>query len=102
MMMMMIIVIVVIVIVIVIVVIVVIIEMIIIIITITITTKRRLVRGIPTGHAARSGELLTMPCMAFTPTPNTTASASKASSSPDDLLTLNLHEHKGCKPVSSA
>ena len=99
MMMMMMIVIVVIVIVIVIVLIIV---MIIIIITITITTKRRLVRGIPTGHAARSGELLTMPCMAFTPTPNTTASASKASSSPDDLLTLNLHEHKGCKPVSSA
>ena len=99
MMMMMMIVIVVIVIVIVIVLIIV---MIIIIITITITTKRRLVRGIPTGHAARSGELLTMPCMAFTPTPNTTASASKASSSPDDLLTLNLQEHKGCKPVSSA
>jgi len=106
MMMMMIIVIVitviVIVIVIVIVVIVLIIVMIIILITITITTKRRLVRGIPTGHAARSGPSRphqTPQHQHQRPPPHLmTCSLSTCMNTRDANRSL-LHEHMRCRPI---
>lgn len=47
---------------------------------------------IPTGQAARLGDAATMPCMAPTETPNTTASASYTSSLPSLLLTVSLQQ----------
>ena len=49
--------------------------------------------GIPTGQDARAGELSMMPCIAFTPTANTTASASHVSWLPAALLTVSLRHH---------
>ena len=47
---------------------------------------------IPTGQASKSGEAAVMACMAFTPTPNTTASPSITSCPPFELLTVSLQQ----------